>query len=139
MSEEIINCNFYNDKICNLFTEYFKFKIECKNLSLCAVEDDIEKECPYKQLRELSKEERQLREGWHAQCEVIEALREKNEELKNNIELMSKYNSENFAELLKFRKAIEEIKEILFPKNKWIITDCEEILEIQKITNEALK
>lgn len=38
-----------------------------------------------------------------------------------------------------YRKALEEIREILFPKNKWIITDCEEILEIQKITNEVLK
>ena len=34
-----------------------------------------------KRLRELSKEERELREGWHAQCEVIEVLREENKRL----------------------------------------------------------
>lgn len=37
-------------------------------------------------------------------------LQAENEQLKNNIELMTKYNDENFDELLKCRKENEELK-----------------------------
>lgn len=56
MTEEIINCDFYNEKICTLFSKYFGFNVECENLSLCTVDDDTEKECPYKQLKRLEQE-----------------------------------------------------------------------------------
>lgn len=77
MTEEIINCDFYNDKICNLFTEYFKFKVECKNLTLCTIEDDAERECPYKQLKRLEFELKVTKADYEASEQENKQLKER--------------------------------------------------------------
>ena len=71
-----------------------------------------EKEQLLDELKETSDENKKLHQGWIAQGEVIEKLRKENEQLKNNIELMSKYNGENMDDVIKLRKALEEIREI---------------------------
>ena len=76
-------------------------------------------------------------------AEKYERLQKENEQLKNNIELMAKYNDENFDELLKCRKENEELKkEINLYKNSIVANHdraigkrFEEVLE----ENERLK
>ena len=64
-----------------------------------------------KRLRELSKEERELREGWHAQCEVIEVLREENKRLQaENKRLQHQNEIQNYKE--KISSLENEIKKI---------------------------
>lgn len=56
MTEELKTCDFYNEKICTLFSKYFGFNVECKNLFLSTIDCDIERECPIKRLEQENKE-----------------------------------------------------------------------------------
>lgn len=38
-----------------------------------------------------------------------------------------------------YKQALEEIQNVLFPKNKLLITDCKGLLKTQEILNEVLK
>lgn len=42
----------------------------------------------------------------------IAELIQENKQLRNNIELMTKYNNENIDDVIRYRKALEEIREI---------------------------
>lgn len=81
-------------------------------------------------------------EGYDCYYKQLQRANEENERLKKVIKSINKPvflpNIEQEA-TNNYRKALEEIREIWNPKNKWIITDCEEILKIQKIVNEVLK
>lgn len=107
--KEIVTCDFYNDKICKLFSEYFKFKIECKKLNLYDIEGN-EKECPYKQLE-------------HLQVKLDYLVQEYKHELKKYMELDAKYCQ------LRHCLQIEE------QKNKEFLSDIKEVKKY--VTNDV--
>lgn len=81
----------------------------------------------YQKVLELSKENADSYEYTLRDLEKeLDDLQAENEQLKNNIELMAKYNDENFAELLKCRKENEELKEQLSGKT-FFCENCEKL------------
>lgn len=82
MTEELKTCDFYNEKICTLFSKYFGFNVECKNLFLSTIDCDIERECPIKRLEQ---ENKQMKS-------VLEEINLILDELKQQYDYMTDYS-----------------------------------------------
>lgn len=113
--------------------------------------------CLYKQLQRLKAENEELKKECmqmvnenyaSTDWRELEKLKKGNEELKTKIfdeglrrktcKYYKQVCSEN-TQLIAYRNALEEIQNILFPKNKLLITDCKGLLKTQEILNEVLK
>ena len=73
-------------------------------------------------------------------AEKYEKLKAENEELKKRNEELDKMTGIYSHRLMeRYKQALEEIQNVLFPKNKLLITDSKSLLKTQAILNEVLK
>lgn len=119
MTEELKTCDFYNEKICTLFSKYFGFNVECKNLFLSTIDCDIERECPIKRLEQENKR----------QFKRIVELKKSEDEFYCEAELANKT-------AYKYKSALEEIREIV--TGNYELLDPQAKKDIENKINEVL-
>ena len=145
---KIIECK--NGTIATLAKTRDKLKEENEELK----KENTELQENVVELIQLKEEERQLREGWHTQCEVIESLRTENERLNSACLQLQSTECKQYLEKVncerdnyKFHKALEDIREIINKsckqcKNEYLSEDyCSgqgDCYEIMGVINEVI-
>ena len=144
MTEELKTCDFYNEKICTLFSKYFGFNVECENVCLSTIDCDIERECPIKRLEQENKDLKKQIESdkglitvggkqQYQYLQKIDELEQENKELKERFEKRGKLMCNCAKQRENYRSALEEIREAL--GEKYGVAD---VIKIRNILDEVL-
>jgi len=115
MTEELKTCDFYNEKICTLFSKYFGFNVECENVFLSTIDCDIERECPIKRLEQENKELKDKITALEDKLQLRMASDKESDEFWDEIFSAENYpfNKENaYKELKDYYFVLEQIPKI---------------------------